>query len=70
MGVIIFILNLGTLSLAIIKGKCDGEDNFLNNFCKYIKNEKAGFIILRFFLSFIFLLIGYMLLIGFSSFLF
>ena len=48
------ILNLGTLSAALIKGRYDGEDNFLNNFYKYIKDEKAGFIILRFFLSFIF----------------
>ena len=39
---------------SIIKGNCDGEDNFLNNFCKYIRNEKEGFIILRFFLAFIF----------------
>ena len=53
-GAIIFILNLGTLSAALIKGRYDGEDNFLNNFYKYIKDEKAGFIILRFFLSFIF----------------
>ena len=54
LGIIIFILNLGALSTAIIKGNCDGEDNFLNNFCKYIRNEKEGFIILRFFLAFIF----------------
>ena len=53
-GAIIFILNLGTLSAALIKGRYDGEDNFFNNFYKYIKDEKAGFIILRFFLSFIF----------------
>ena len=49
-----FFLNLGTLSAALIKGRYDGEDNFFNNFYKYIKDEKAGFIILRFFLSFIF----------------
>ena len=54
LGTIILILNVITMITALIIGNPEGEDNFFNNFYKFIKGGNAGYTILRIIIAFIF----------------
>ena len=51
---IILILNLVSIIVALIIGNPEGENNFFNNFCKFIKEGNPGYIVLRIIIAFVF----------------
>ena len=51
---IILTLNLVSIIVALIIGNPEGENNFFNNFCKFIKEGNPGYIVLRIIIAFVF----------------